>query len=120
MNEDSMLNNLCHLEIETKDMATSRKFYQALFGWDFKAFFDGMEVFGLGDSHIGGLMLVDEVTPGKSPSLWFKVANIEEQIAVANANGGKMIEPKSEVPNVGWSAIIEDPFGTAVGIVQYQ
>jgi predicted enzyme related to lactoylglutathione lyase len=78
-----------------------------------------MRVFGLGDKHIGGLMLKPAVTPGTSPSLWFQVANLEEAMAKAEQLGGRVISGKSPVPRVGHSAQLADPDGNPVGIVEY-
>ncbi len=119
MSSDQTIHTLCHLEIQTTDMEVSKRFYIGVFGWEFRAYYEGMEVFGKGEQHIGGLMLVSKVEPGLSPSLWFKVQNIEDSINHGVTHGGSLKEAKSEVPHVGWSAVMNDPFGTPIGIVQY-
>lgn len=113
-------NTLCHVEIETVDMDRSQAFYQGLFGWSFKEFMGGqMRVFGLGEEHIGGLMLVDEVNPGRSPSLWFRVANLEATMEKVKALGGDEASPAMPVPGVGFSCQAKDPDGNYVGLVEY-
>jgi uncharacterized protein len=116
---DQGFNQLCHLEIQVTDLDRSRTFYRAIFGWDFRPFFPGMDAFGFGESHIGGLMVSETVTPGMSPSLWFKVRSIDETLAKAVAAGGQVASAKSEVPHVGWSATFTDPDGTTIGVVEY-
>lgn len=114
-----MIHGLCHTEIQVTNLERARAFYQTIFNWEFRPFFPGMDAFGIGETHIGGLMEVEKVVPGESPSLWFKVANIEETLNKVLAAGGSTADPKSEVPHVGWSATFKDLDGTTIGIVQY-
>lgn len=113
-------NTLCHVEIESSDLDKSQAFYEGVFGWTFKSFMGGqMRIFGVGDHHIGGLMLVDKVNPGSSPSLWFKVDSLEGAVARVTANGGTEVSPASPVPGVGFSSQVKDPEGNLVGLVEY-
>ena len=101
-------------------MDRSQTFYQGLFGWSFREFMGGqMRVFGLGEEHIGGLMLVDEVNPGRSPSLWFRVASLEATMEKVKALGGEEVSPASPVPGVGFSCQAKDPDGNYVVLVEY-
>ncbi|HLO99399.1 MAG TPA: VOC family protein [Fimbriimonas sp.] len=113
------MNTLCHVEYEVTDLVKSQAFYQGLFGWDFRAFFDGMVIFGKGDEHIGGLMKVESVTAGKSPALYFKVESLDDCLAKAVALGGSAPNERHPVPGVGWSVTVLDPDGNLVGLVQY-
>lgn len=115
-----MNNVLCHIEIEVTDLAKAQAFYQGLFGWRFSAFTEDMVVFGNGDEHIGGLMKKDSVNAGTSPSLWFKVADIDASVTQAVALGGAVLSEKTELPQVGWSALVADLDGNGVGLVQYR
>ncbi|MGE0002022.1 MAG: VOC family protein [Fimbriimonadaceae bacterium] len=113
--------SLCHVEYFVTDLARSQAYYAALFGWDFRAFGDSMVVFGQGDCHIGGLMLKSnsELAIGGSPSLWFKVGSLERAGEASQALGGGGLSDKHPVPGVGMSAVVTDPDGNAVGLVQY-
>lgn len=113
------MNTLCHIEYDVTDLVRSQKFYEGLFGWEFRSFVEGMVVFGIGDQHIGGLMQREEVVVGKSPNLWFQVANLDEMTAKAVELGGAAPEEKTPVPGVGWSTTVLDPDGNIVGLVQY-
>jgi len=114
-----MHNAICHIEFLVTDLPRAQTFYEGLFGWKFSSFIPNMVVFGTGESHIGGLMLADKVTPGDSPSLWFRVKNLDESIAKAQASGGTLVSETHEVPSVGWSAVVSDPDGNPVGLVMY-
>ena len=115
-----LIHGLCHVEILVTDLAKAKVFYQSVFDWDWSEFIPGaMDAFSIAGRHIGGLMLAETVTPGDSPSLWFKVLDIDETLRKAEKAGGKQREPKSEVTHVGWSATFTDLDGTTIGIVQY-
>jgi hypothetical protein len=116
---DTPCGALCHVEIMVTDIPKGRDFYGPLFGWEFIEFYPGMDAFNLNGVHIGGLCKCETVEPGNSPSLWFKVANLDESIAKAKSLGATSATEKSEVPTVGWSATFCDPFGNIVGIVEY-
>lgn len=113
------MNTVCHIEIQTLDLDRAETFYKGVFNWDFKAFMPTMRVFGVGDEHVGGLMLVDKIEGGRSPSVWLQVKSIEETLARVEAFGGRMVSGKSDVPGTGWSADFEDPEGNYLGIVEF-
>lgn len=114
------MNTVCHIEIQTRDLAAAQAFYAQVFpGWSFRSFGEEMVVFGVGDSHVGGFMKADSVKPGNSPSVWIQVEEIEPVLARATAAGGSVASEKYPVPGVGWSAQFTDPEGTPIGIVQF-
>jgi hypothetical protein len=112
-------NMICHVEWQSTDLQVSQRFFEGLFGWTFRAFGDSMVVFGLGDSHIGGLSKVDTVEAGASPSIWIEVDDLDEQVARGLQLGGRLSRGKEPVPGVGHSAEIIDPDGNRVGLVQF-
>lgn len=110
---------LNHVEILVRDLDRAKEFYGRLFAWQFRQFTPSMVVFGTDAGHIGGFQLTEEFTSGTSPSIWFQVEEIEPLLTLATEHGGQVIEPKDEVPGVGWSAQITDPDGNRVGFVEY-
>ena len=114
------MNTICHIEYNVTNLERSQDFYHGLFGWDFRSFVDGMVVFGIGDQHIGGLTKVDEVGPGKSPSVWYGVADIDAMMAKTIQLGGSTPNGKQQVPTVGWTVCVKDPDGNEVGMVQFE
>lgn len=112
-------NTVCHIEFEVKDFARAKDFYAAIFGWDFRAFGDSMMVFGVGASHVGGFQKVDEVRPAACASVWFEIEDIDKLLSVAEQKGGAKLCPKNFVQGVGWTAVIGDPDGNPVGLVQF-
>ncbi|MEQ1936316.1 MAG: hypothetical protein ABL962_20870, partial [Fimbriimonadaceae bacterium] len=69
---------------------------------------------------LGGLMKVDEVKCGQSPSVWIQVESVDESLAKAVSLGGSILSPKGPVPHVGWSARFSDLDGNSVGIVEFE
>lgn len=114
-----MPNKICHIEFDCTDLVRSQAFFESIFDWTFRPFIEGMTVFGVGESHLGGLTKVDSVTPGKSPSIWFEVESIDDSLAKALKAGATMVSEKSEVPTVGFSAVFADLDGNRVGVVQF-
>jgi hypothetical protein len=112
-------NTFCHIEFHCTDMKRAQAFYEGMFEWTFRSFGDDMVVFGKGDQHLGGLQKADSVTPGASPSVWIEADDLEAYMAKAKSLGGKVVSEKSQVPNVGWSAMVADPDGNHVGLVQF-
>ena len=112
-------NTFCHVEFQSTDLKRSQAFYEGLFEWTFRDFGGDMIVFGLGDQHLGGLQKAEKVTPGNSPSVWIEVDSIENYLAKAPTVGGAVLGPKQPVPSVGFSAMIADPDGNPVGLVQF-
>ena len=112
-------NTVCHIEWEVTDLDRAQAFYQALFDWKFQSFGGNMVVFGTGDTHIGGLSKSESPRKGYSPGVWIEVDDADAYCAKAKAIGGSVLSEKDEVPNVGWSALLGDPDGNPVGIVQF-
>ncbi len=113
------MNTICHIEYYVTDLDKSQAFYGGLFAWDFRSFIEEMVVFGIGVQHIGGLMKTDKVESGKSPAIWFKVADLDGMVANTLALGGSTPNEKSPVPGVGWSITVRDHDGNEVGFVQF-
>ena len=52
------------------------------------------------------------------PINYFSVESIEEYVEKAVRNGGRVMSPKHEVPNIGFIVWIADPEGNPVGLMQ--
>ena len=48
------------------------------------------------------------------------VDSIDETIAAVEANGGKVVMPKFDIPTVGTLIFFEDTEGNVVGAMQYE
>ncbi len=101
-------------ELMTQDPEKAKAFYAELFGWQYQAVEMGMGPYNMvkaGDKMVGGLM--KSPTP-EAPSAWISVVSVEDVDAVAKAtteNGGKVLAPPMDIPNVGRFSVLQDPAG---------
>jgi predicted enzyme related to lactoylglutathione lyase len=110
------------LEMASEDIPASAKFYGDLFGWpmarDEKMDYT-MTNFGQGETGIG-FVRVDEaqgVAPGSVLAYVF-VEDVDASIARAKELGAPIYMDKLEIPTIGWMAIVGDPGGNRIGIMQ--
>ncbi|MDH4049454.1 MAG: VOC family protein [Gammaproteobacteria bacterium] len=116
-------------DLLTNKPAESRKFYSELFGWEFvKPGFD----IGLGNEssymlirHNGNLIggMVDTNSLGRSDNIsqWVTVMSVDEidtAAAEVLAGGGKMLSEPTDMKSRGILAILEDPSGAVVAMLQ--
>ncbi len=112
-----MPNELCHFEICATDEQRSRRFYSALFGWEFDASsMPGYTLIKPGEGPGGGMMKCMPGMPGPSLRVYFQVDDIQPVLKKAEQGGGRVIMPETPIPNVGAFAMISDPDGVCFGI----
>ncbi len=120
MNE---LNTFGWSELLTRDTAAATRFYTNLFGWGAKV----SEGAGFPYTHwrvdgtdIGGMMAMNEQW-GPIPPHWMNyvsVAHCDAGVAKAGQLGGKVLVPAMDIPHVGRFAVLQDPQGAALSIIQ--
>lgn len=114
-----MGNPFVHVELNTNDVAKAKSFYAKLFDWKMEdmAMDDGTyTMIDVGEGTGGGLM--KHPMPG-APSMWLSyvlVDDIESSTKKVKALGGTVMKDKTEVPGMGWLAIIIDPTGAMLGL----
>lgn len=122
-----MKNNLSHFAIYIEDMKRAKAFYSNLFGWDYNSYGqdDFLQIKDSSDDDsklIGALQSrkyssVDEKIIGFECSI--EVENIDAIIEKIEANDGKIVMPKTEIPYVGWLVKFLDTEGNIVCAIQY-
>ncbi len=55
-------------------------------------------------------------TPGEPTSIVISVPSIDEHLKKVQAAGGSVVEPKQEIPNMGYTARFRDTEGNLVGL----
>jgi predicted enzyme related to lactoylglutathione lyase len=112
-------------ELITGDPQGAGAFYGALFGWKFDTMDMGSspyQVIRVGDAAIGGIMGKPPGSPADMPPSWgpyVTVAQLDDTLAaVKRLGGGVLVEPM-DVPGVGRMAVIRDPQGAALSVIQY-
>ena len=127
-----MDHTIVHFEIPAKDLEKLKKFYSGVFGWKIDKGSDemseGMEYWLVSTVPVddqqrpmrpgvnGGLY--KESSKARKPVNYISVESADEYIAKIKKFGGKIIVPKQEVPQVGWTAVAEDPEGNQFAILQ--
>jgi len=116
------MSRVVHFEVPTTDAAASAKFYETVFGWKLTQWPGGMEYYliSTGDPDArgidGGLGGAANEFHGTVNTL--DVADLDDTLAKALANGATVIMPKDLIPGVGYLAYIREPGGAAFGLMQ--
>ncbi len=118
-----MPSRVIFFELPTVNSATSRKFYETVFGWEFAQYGDAQMDYWLVRTGAQETPGIDGAVGG--PANQFKSAintvgvdNLDEAIQKVQANGGKVVAPKMEISNMGWVAYIREPGGAILGMFQ--
>ena len=112
-------------ELITSDPEAASKFYSQLFGWQIEAGDTGGQPYNhikVGETSIGGIMGKPPGAPADMPSMWgcyVTVANLDETVAAVKRLGGSVLMESMEVKSVGRMAVIGDPQGAALSVIQY-
>lgn len=119
------MKNLIHFaELHTPDPKKARAFYEKLFRWKFKdAGIPGMDYtlvdMGGAPGEGGGGMMAS--MPGEPPH-WLPYVDVDDVAKSAKKAaglGGKVLMDKTEVPGMGWFAVIQDPTGATIALWQF-
>lgn len=108
-----------HIEFPADDPERAMAFYTAVAGWQFSAM-DGMPdywVFRSGEGYGGGVGKRG-VTTGHVVRDYIEVNSIDEAVAAGERTGGIVKEAKSEIPGMGWFAVLIDTEGNEVGLFE--
>lgn len=123
-----MDHTIVHFEIPANNVETLKTFYSKLFGWKIEkspgsipywlietvpADEEGTPV-RLGVN--GGMYKKDN--PELKPVNYISVESIDDYIEKIKTLGGTIVQPKQEVPDVGWVAIALDPEGNQFAMLQ--
>ncbi len=118
-----MANPFVHVELQSQDVAKSKEFYGALFDWKLEDMHmqdseDPYTLIQVGEGTAGGMM--KHPIP-EAPSMWMPYMNVDDVIDAtkrAESLGGVVVRDKTEVPDMGWFSIIQDPTGAVFGLWQ--
>ncbi len=114
--------SFCWGELATSDTAKAKEFYTKLFGWATKSSeIPGMEYTEWinGEQPIGGMMPL-QGPPGVPPHwlLYFTVEDADAAAAKAQALGGQVYVPPTDIPNTGRFTVLADPQGGAFAVIK--
>ena len=124
------MDKVVHFEIPVDDAARAKEFYRSIFDWD------------LTDNDMGGGNIYTTVvttpidqqtqtptepgginggfmerTPGTpTPVITIGVDAIDEALKKVEAGGGSVVQPRTEIPNMGAFAYFKDSEGNVLGL----
>ncbi len=111
-------------ELMTTDTKAAAEFYTSVFGWTTSVNDpDGpmpYTMLEIGDRPIGGMMPKPPTVPAEVPPNWlvyFAVANLDASLSQVESLGGSILAPAMDT-EYGRFAVIADPTGAAVSIIQ--
>jgi hypothetical protein len=115
----NMANPFVHIELHTKDVDKSKKFYAGMFDWKMEAI-PGMDytIINVGEGTGGGIM---KNPMPSDPDNWLPYIMVDDVAAStkkAKSLGAAIAKDVTEVPDMGWFSVIVDPTGAAFGLWQ--
>ncbi len=111
--------SIVHVEIAAQDPSAASAFYESLFGWQLQPIPRMNYVrFQSADGTTGGF--VGEGGPlghhAGEVLVYFGSQDVDADLRRVEELGGKVVVPKTEIPNTGFFGIFEDPAGNRIGL----
>jgi predicted enzyme related to lactoylglutathione lyase len=99
------------IDIAGEDHAAQTAFYNQVFGWEIAA--DGRFSVAVA-SPVPGTLRTDPA----DKILYLGVADVTAALGLVEANGGRLVAPRFEVPGVVVLGLFTDPAGNRMGLVE--
>jgi predicted enzyme related to lactoylglutathione lyase len=116
---------LCWNELVTNDTEKAKAFYTQLFDWGSQS----SEMIGMiytsymiGEESVAGMYKITEEITGV-PSHWMPyiaVEDCDQCVAKAQELGAKVLQPATDIPEVGRFAVLQDPQGAAIAVIKME
>ncbi len=110
-----------HVEYASKNPEATRKFLEKVLGFHFDVM-EAMGGYGMRNDKVarGSGTGVRGLEKGEMPVTiaYLTVANLEESLKTAQKEGARVILPKTEIPQMGWHAVIHAPGDVPIGLFQ--
>lgn len=113
---------VAYFDVAADDPERALKFYKQVFGWEITRWDGPWEYWRIktGDPAQpgidGGLARRDQ--PGQFITPFVEVASVDDFLARIAAAGGRVIQPKTAIPGVGYMAACKDTEGNSFGLIQ--
>ena len=111
--------DITHIDIPVSDLGAAGAFYRDLFGWQISASpgFEGYPMWHAPNGVSGG-GLAPRSDGFTQPRSYVEVDSIDDAIAIAEASGGCVAQPKQPITATSWWAVIVDPDGNHIGLTE--
>jgi predicted enzyme related to lactoylglutathione lyase len=116
-----------HFEIPVDDVDRAQKFYEDVFSWNMQKWSNptdpSQEYFMFetsdesGNKGIGG-GLMKRQSPQQTVTNYVTVSSIDEYTSKVEQSGGKIIMPKTEIPDMGYIVVFMDTENNMLGLYE--
>ena len=120
------MGTIIHFDISADDPKRAKHFYEQLFNWKIERFPGGPQEYYLidttgasGEKGITGGMAKREKDYQKITN-FIQVDSIDGSLEKMEQLGGKIIEPKTQIPTVGFIAGCQDTEGNIFGMIELE
>jgi predicted enzyme related to lactoylglutathione lyase len=119
------VNKVQHFEIPADDLERAQNFYRAVFGWEMNPYGDDTVLVSTTPSDENGLPREPGAINGdifkrnpqvQHPLIVMTVDSIEEKLRDVEAQGGKAVSDKIEIPGTGSYAYVQDTEGNVISV----
>jgi len=111
--------DITHIDIPVTDLGAAAEFYSGLFGWEIAEppGFEGYPMWKAPNDISGG-GLAPRAEGFTHPRSYVEVDSIDDVVAKAEATGGRLLQPKQNITEAAWWAVIADPDGNEIGLFE--
>jgi len=108
-------------ELNTGDVEKAKAFFGQTIGWTFDTMANGDPNYWIAFNDgvpQAGIVPLSMFTPSGTPPHWFSylaVDDVDKRLEALIAEGGTIVRPPFDVPDVGRIAIVQDPTGAPMG-----
>jgi uncharacterized protein len=116
---------IVHIEIPADEPKTTGEFYAKVFDWKLQLdpTFSYLQFQAQGGPGGAFVKIGDSITENNavkhkanSPLMYIGTDDIDGDLSRIEANGGKVVAPKSEIPGIGSFAVFTDPTGNTLAL----
>jgi len=114
---------IVHFDLTADDTDRAKAFYGELFGWKFQKYPGPVDYYLIETTDLtgapgvgGGLGKRD--APDQGVTNYVGVDSLDEYAARVEKLGGRVVQPKMEVPGFGWMVVCMDPDNNPLGLWQ--
>src|SRR5215472_5043975 len=107
-----------HIELASKDLGETKKFYSKLFGWKFEQFGDGYSMFRpTPKASVGGGFTLSKQVKAGTTTFYVDVKSIPQTLQKAKTLGGRPMKKKTAIGGgMGYWGTLKDPHGNTIGV----
>lgn len=113
---------ISYLDFSADDPERAANFYNKLFGWEVNKWDGPIEYWEIktgGPNELGidrGLSKRDRIGQWTTP--FINVSSVDQYTSKIEAGGGKIIQPKTTIPGIGYTLLFKDTESNPIGLFE--